>query len=64
MDQYQKQIDELKTQVNGIDEKLDSVLELVQMGKGILWLAKIGAACMGFAATVLEVWRWFFGSKG
>jgi hypothetical protein len=60
MDDLHKKVDALNERVDSLEGKLDSILELVQMGKGIMWLAKIGAGCLGFAATCMEVWRYFF----
>lgn len=63
MDHIQAQIDELKTKMNSVDEKLDSVLELVQMGRGIMMLAKVGAWVVGATLTCVELWRQFLGPK-
>lgn len=63
MNNTQERLDALEQKVQSIDEKLDSVLELVQMGRGIMMLAKVGAWCVGAALTVVELWRQFVGTK-
>jgi hypothetical protein len=44
-----------------IDHKLDTVLEIVQVGKAALLFAKIAGWIVGACASALGVWSYFKG---
>lgn len=46
-----------------IDDKLDTLVDLAQVGKALMVLAKIGSWVVGFTAAAVEIYRGFF-SKG
>lgn len=47
-----------------VNKKLDSVLDLVAIGKGTMMAAKAAGWLTALAAGTIEIWRSFFSHKG
>lgn len=54
-----ERFDCLEQRLQAVEEKLDSVLEMVAVGKGALLAAKVVGGLTSFFVAGLEIWRNF-----
>lgn len=59
MEKLEQRVQALESKLECIDQKMDSVLELIAVGKGAALAAKWVSGIAAFGVSMLELWRTF-----